>query len=352
MNADTGFRSETAEMLPSDLRSYQRAITAMVLGCGRGEDPGQILKSAWPDDRRAQVFLRASSDPPLMTTAFPLQNIVGMYRSIAPKSIALRLFGHGVSVDLTGLGTVTIPAATNAPLLPFVAEGAPGPVVMLPDATFTVGPVRKILVLASVTRELDQASPQGAVNIISTILADAVAKSLDAIAFGAAAGSATAPPGLLYNVTPLTASALTDPFDAVAEDLGALAAAIGNAGVDTNDIVFVAGPKQATVIKFFAGALFDAPVYSSIALAGKVAAFAGPALAAAYADLPQIETTREAAMHYEDTTPLNIGTPGTPPTVAAPTYSAFQKELIAIRVRGRAAWGVHPGGAAVVAVSW
>ena len=46
--------------------------------------------------------------------------------------------------------------------------------------------------------------------------------------------------------------------------------------------------------------------------------------------------------------PTLIGTPGTPPTVAAPTASAFQAYLVVVKVRARMAWCVQPGAVAVV----
>ena len=58
-------------------------------------------------------------------------------------------------------------------------------------------------------------------------------------------------------------------------------------------------------------------------------------------------------MHFEDTTPLPIGTPGSPTTVAAPTRSAFQQDLVVIRVRARCAWAALPGAVQVInSVGW
>lgn len=351
MNAELGkdFRLDADAIMPSDRRTIQRAITAMVLATARGGDPIALAKQAWPDDRRIAAVIRAAVHP-TTTADYPVMNVIGLFQSLAPKSAALQLFGHGRHVDLTGLSTIAIPSAGALPPSPFVAESAPGPVVDLAMGDFVVGPTRKILIMAAVTRELDNATPQGAVNVVSGILGDAVAKSLDAAAFGVAAADATMPAGLLYNVTPLTASALADPFDALAEDLGAIAEAIGDAGIDTEDLVFVAGPREAVAIRYFAGSKFTYPIYSSIALKGKIAGFAAQAVAAAYAGLPQVETSKETALHFDDTNPAPISQAG--PTVAHPVYSAFQQELIAIKVRARAAWGVHPGGAQVVDVTW
>ena len=329
----------------NDRRATLRAITAMAVAATRGSDPAQCLKAVWPDDRLAANVLRAVSTP-TSTSLYPVANLVGLFRSIAPKSAALQLFGYGREIDLTGLNTVSIPHIGALPVAPFVAEGAPGPVLQSPTSGLVIGPTKKILVMAGVTRELDQATPQGAVDIVSTILGDAVAKALDAAAFGSAAASASAPAGLLHGVTPLTASTATPALNAAFEDIGNLAEAIGDADIDVNDLVFVAGPKQAVALKLYLGARFDYPILSSIALKGSVACFAAPAVAAAYADLPQVETSRESTLQFSDA-------PATDPLTAGPTLSAFQQELINIKLRGRAAWGVMPGGAQIVStVSW
>ena len=339
-------RPDLGALAERDRRSVLRAITALAVGAVRSGDPQLMLKCAWPDDHYASEVLRAVSNP-LTTAGYPVANVAGLFRSIAPKSAALELFSHGATIDLTGLNTVAIPYVGTLPASPFVAEGAPGPVLQPLTAALTVGPTKKILVMASVSRELDQATPQGAVDIVSTILGDAVAKSLDAAVFGTAAATAAAPAGLLHSVTPIVAATAPSLFDATFEDIGALAGAIADAGIDTRDLVYVAGPKQAVAMRMYLSNLFSYPILSSVALKGSVAAFASGALASAYADLPQVETSRESLLQYSDSAPA------ADPLTAGPTRSAFQQELINIKLRGRTTWAVQPGGAQVInSVSW
>jgi hypothetical protein len=47
------------------------------------------------------------------------------------------------------------------------------------------------------------------------------------------------------------------------------------------------------------------------------------ALVSAYGPEPEFQSSKETVIHYEDTTPLDIGTAGTPATVAAPSQSLF-----------------------------
>jgi hypothetical protein len=58
----------------------------------------------------------------------------------------------------------------------------------------------------------------------------------------------------------------------------------------------------------------------------------GAAFVAAPDDNPLFELSDSATLHMEDTTPLNIGTAGSPATVAAPSQSMFQTDCIALRM--------------------
>ncbi len=49
-------------------------------------------------------------------------------------------------------------------------------------------------------------------------------------------------------------------------------------------------------------------------------------------DTPRFEVSDQATLHMEDTTPLQIGTAGTPATVAAPARSMFQTDSLALRL--------------------
>jgi hypothetical protein len=54
----------------------------------------------------------------------------------------------------------------------FVAEGKPAPAIQFTLTGTTVGPVRKLLALRAVTRELNEATPDTAKAVIGRILAD------------------------------------------------------------------------------------------------------------------------------------------------------------------------------------
>jgi hypothetical protein len=152
-------------------------------------------------------------------------------------------------------------------------------------------------------------------------------------------------------VTPT--SAATAGTEAMAEDLGALVKAIGDAGIDPSDTVFIAGPREAMILKTKSGPNFDNQVLTSIGLPAKqVIAVAPAGLASGYQGPPEIDTSKEAVLHFEGQSPADIVTVS-PTVVAAPTKSTFQSYLLAVRVRARCAWAAAPGSVQVIsAVNW
>ena len=108
----------------------------------------------------------------------------------------------------------------------------------------------------------------------------------------------------------------------MAEDLGNLTGAIGAAGIDPTGAVFVAGPREATIMRVKVGPRFSNPILTTLGLAAKtVACFAPAGVASGYQDAPQIETGREMVLHMEEDTPTDISTAG---GAAYPAKSMFK----------------------------
>jgi hypothetical protein len=336
----------------SEPRSWHRAIAAQALAArhktGASRIAAEIVKSTWPNDERALMITRGAVTP---TTSAGLWTYdpVGPFRSLAPSSAALSLFQLGMALDLNGVTTIRIPAVPTNPLPVFVGEGLPGPVVQRNIHSTILGPTRKILLFSTLTGELENSSPQNASVIIGRILADAAERSIDTVAFGSNADDGVTPAGLLHAVVP-TAAATAGP-DAMVTDLGNLAGAIGAAGIDASNLVYVAGSREAVIMKAKLGPKFDYQILATLGLPAKsVACFAPAGIASGYSDAPTVEAKTEAVLHQEDTSPLDISTSG---AVAAPSKSVFQTNLIALRVRGNCAWAAAPGAAAVItAVNW
>jgi hypothetical protein len=348
-------RPDPAALYEAETRSWHRAITAAAFSIRDNRDPASILRSVWPHDRAAAAIVARAPVSPTGTGNYPTFDPISVFRSIAPGSAAAALFAMSPNkFDLAGRTTIRVPLVNSLPAAPvFVGEGLPAPVVQFSFASAVVGPARKILLLSAVSAELESAGPEAASTVIARVLADATNKSIDTVAFDTVAGDTVRPPGLLHAVTPIVPTAGGGPAG-MAADLVALVNAVALAGIDATDVVFVAGAREATLIKLNAGFRFNYQVLQTLGLPAKsIACFAPAALFVGYDGTPEIETSREAVFHFEGASPTDISSVGSPNTVAAPAKSLFQNDLIGIRVRANAAWSVAPGGAQIILnVTW
>jgi hypothetical protein len=84
--------------------------------------------------------------------------------------------------------------------------------------------------------------------------------------------------------------------------------------------------------------------------AKSVAAFAPAGVVSGYSGSPEIETAKDVLVHFEDSAPTDIVAGG---VAATPSKSAFQADIVSVRVRTAAAWAAAPGAAQVVEnVNW
>src|SRR5262249_36154255 len=156
-----------------------------------------------------------------------------------------------------------------------------------------------------------------------------------ATAFDSNPADTVRPAGLLNGVTPIT-PATGSGVTAIAADLGAMAAAMANAGVDPEGMIIVASPRQAITLRLLSGPNFDYEIFGSVGLPDKtVAAFARNSVGASFEDTPAIEMSREVTLH--------LANPASP-LLAAPTGSMFQTQNIALKLKQRAVWAVVASG--------
>ena len=308
----------------------------------------------WAHDSRAVEVLKAAQNP-TSTTNFPAITTTSIWQSLAPASASAQLFSHAMQISLQGVNKVRIPHAASVPQPGFVPEGSAAPLAQFSLAGVDLGPVRKILILTSLTGELENATPEAASAIIGKTLAEAVAQAVDAAVFSSAAADSTRPAGLFAGVVPNVAATGSTDVDAATTDIANLAAEISSAGIDPSGMIIVAAWPQAVRLQMLSGANFKYAIVGTNALPdGTVAAFAPAGVAVGYSGTPEIEVTKEGAVHFEDTTPLPIasGAQGSA-TVGSPVKSAFQQNLLVVLVRARCAWSALPGAVQIVpSVSW
>jgi hypothetical protein len=219
------------------------------------------------------------------------------------------------------------------------------PVRQLAIGGVTLAP-RKFATICTFTREIFEHSIPTIESLVGFVLRDSVGAALDAALFDAVAGDATRPPGLRNGVTTITASTTTPLSEAMRKDVAALVG--GVAGVANNGaIVLIASPPQAAALRLAAGPNFPYEIMASSGLAaGFVMAVAANALASAVDTTPRIDVSREALVHQEDTTPLQIAPSASP--ITFPVRSLWQTDSIGLRLRLEVSWGVRVAGA----VAW
>jgi hypothetical protein len=259
---------------------------------------------------------------------------------------------------LAGVHTIklaAIPAAGRPTSVAFVGEGQPGPHVAMTSSATILGPVRKALIFSSLSAELETASGETAAKIIAEALDISVTSQLDAELFSANAPGANNPGGILHGLVPLTSGGGVGAVG-IADDLAKLAATISAAGINPDTVMFFTSAINAFKIKVLSGPKLNNEVIISSRIADdEVVAVVPEAFYTGYGDdeAVQVEVSREALLHYEDANPLPIASPGSPPTVAAPTLSLYQQNFLGLKVRARCTWSLHAGGAAsMTGVNW
>jgi hypothetical protein len=134
-----------------------------------------------------------------------------------------------------------------------------------------------------------------------------------------------------------------------------MAQAIADSGVSPAGLVFVAGASAAVKLKLTAGPTFDYQILESTGVpASTLIAIQPSAIVTGFSGQPVVEISKAAIAHFDSVTPLPIASPGSPNSVAAVTRSAWQQNLLFLKVRLNGAWGVVAPGAVqvVTAVSW
>jgi HK97 family phage major capsid protein/HK97 family phage prohead protease len=335
-----------------------------------------ILRSRYGDrDERMNAVLRAAVNPAMTTVAgwaaelVQTQNAAAINRILA-KAIYTPLANRGVRYTFgPGISQLKIPIRTGTSKLAgaWVGEGSPKPVKRASFSTATLTP-HKLATITTFTEEMAQYSNPAIEAILRQGLQDDTSEALDAYLIDNIASSASRPAGLLNGVTPLTATASGTTTEKMVADLKQLISAIVAAGGGT-DIVMLINPAQSISLGFAmtttgdflfatvteAGQKFNVTfIVSQTVTAGTVIAIEASEFATATGDAPRFAVSNEATLHEEDTTPLAIGTPGAPATVAAPVRSLFQTDSIAIRLTLYVTWVMRRTGMVqtIAAVGW
>ena len=352
---------------PSDL--ILRSLACWVKSEASHErDLGKALREFYGGDEMTGIVLRTAVNPATTTVATWAAELVqtanaGYLDRLIPNSIYNQLSAMGVKYTFPpGVSTLKIPV--RAAIAPntigslagnWVGEGAAKPVRRASFSTVELKPT-KLSVISTFTEEMANYGAPAIEGIIRQGMADDTAIAIDTYLIDNVASSATRPAGLLYNVSPITASAATPATAAMVADLKALVAAITalNGG---RKVAILMNPAQALALGFAqtttgdflftsqqeAGSKFGVSfIVSNTVPAARVIAVDAEDFASAAGDAPRFAVSTDATLHEEDTAPLPLVSGTTqPPTLAqigTPQRSLFQTDSVAVRMSIYVSW--------------
>jgi Phage capsid family len=338
--------------VPEDLdaRASDCLVRTVIAGARNYLDPGRpdaerTARTLWPDDGATGLLVKSATNPATLTTSgwasqLAATAVADFIQGLGPASAGAALLARGLQFQFGGKAAILAPGAISAAsLVGFVTEGAPIPVTELALTGPTLTP-RKFAVISAYTRESFEHSLPNIEALVRTVLSESVALALDAALLDDTVGDTSRPAGLRNGIAATAASAATPVSEAMYEDLSTLAGLVALVA-GSSPIVFVASPMQAHAIKM-RQPNFAYEVLASNALeAGVVIAVASNALVSATAPVPRFEVSDKATIHLEDTTPLQVGVAGSPNTVAAPTKSLWQSDLLSIRLVMEVSWALR-----------
>lgn len=294
---------------------------------------------------------RAASAPATTTTAgwaaeLAITGQGAWFNALMAGSIFQPVASRGMNITLGRYNQISMPTRQATPSIAgsFVAEGAPIPVRQAAFTTVSIG-LKKMAVITSYTREIAEHSTPEIETILRQLIMDDTGVAVDTIFIDATSSTSIRPGGIRAGVAGQTPTA-GGGFNALVGDLKLLVGILAAANA-MGSLVWIMNPVQALSIGLTQNAGGDFPfqgeinqgrllgypvVVSSTVTAGMVILINASDLLVVQGDTPRFDVSDQATLHFEDTTPLQIGTVGSPNTVAAPTRSMFQTDSLALRM--------------------
>jgi hypothetical protein len=304
----------------------------------RRSTPLEIARRTFDGDRAVEFIVRAATAPAMTSVAswagtFALIENVFLASLVGP-SAAAALLARGLQVRFDGYAAVSLPTI-SAGQAGFVGENKAIPVASFTTASGVLLSPYKLLLISILSREMIDGSNAEA--IVSATLKESASLGLDAVLFSATAATPDQPAGLLNGVAALTPSTATPLSEAMVVDLSALGGAV--ARVAGNEIIFIAAPEQSLAIALRAPDL-NYTVLTSKALPAKtVIAVAANAIVSGFDPVPVVEASIDAEIVPDTAPPGLIVPPGGGFT--NPTWSMFQSDRVALRMRMNASWALR-----------
>jgi hypothetical protein len=293
----------------------------------------KTCESLYPNDPVTPMIARSTTSPATTTDpswAGPLARkaVSSLLQEIVSVSAAADLLTRALRINFDR-GVVLLPGRqlANAGNAGWTAEGAPIPVRDYTTNLLTLRP-HKLASITTYTQEMARSS--NIEEVVRSLISEDVALQLDTALFSTTAETAIVPGGILAGVAPISSANGTDKRENMVEDIEKLVAAIA-ANKGGSSPVFITDPAHCAAAKAWLSPKFDYPILASTALTpGTLICVEARSLAATVVDsTPDFATAESAVLHYEDTTPADIVSGGTP---ATPTKSLFQTDGVALKM--------------------
>jgi HK97 family phage major capsid protein len=321
------------------------------------------------------VVCRAATAPATTTTSGWASQLVntafaGFQELLMPASVYPGLAQRGLRLNFGRNGVISVPTRSSTPTVAgsFVAEGSPIPVRQAAFSAQTFVP-KKLAVISTFTREISEYSNPSIEALLRNAIQEDTSVATDTVLMDATAASSVRPAGLRNGVSGASATS-GGGFAALVGDLKTLMGTLvtGSNG-NLRAPVWIMNPAQSLSISVTQNAGGDFPfqqeinnnrfmgypvILSSTVTAGTVFLLDADDFVSVEGDVPVFSVSDQAALHLEDTTPLAIGTAGSPTSVAAPVRSLFQTDSIGLRMVMLCNWGLRRTGtvAYVTSVTW
>lgn len=358
-------RIETRLIRPKGHRAFATVASILKAQITRGS-PIDVAREYFRDDQEIELLVRAAVAPAVSGTAAWAGNLLReswgeFVELLRDVSIYPRI--PGARIDLTETTNFPVQAGRGNLAGGFIAENGVIPVKAGSIGTTSLAP-KKLAVISAYSKELARRSMPSIMAVIEQqILAD-TAEVLDTTFLANGARSATQPAGLqdttetgASNINAVTNAATGAHGSTVAEILKDVDALLGRVeAIKVGEGAWVMNPAQIRGLRnkqdgttghfvfrdsIDAGRFEGFPILSSTNVTGGVVAFiGGSAMVFGSEFAPSFEMSDSATLHFENASPLAIGTVATPTTVAAPAYSLFQQDLLAIKMTMGLDWRI------------
>jgi HK97 family phage prohead protease len=366
---DTVYAVPAQKISPADY--VYRSLVCAVKAHFHKKSPHQIMKEEYGDDEPTRVVLnvitRAATVPAdTVTSGWASQlvatSITEFFAALMPNAVYPSLAAKGGKFSFGQAGIVSMPTRASTPTIAgsFVAQGAPIPVRQGAFSAITFTP-KKMGVISAFTREIAEHSTPSIEGLIRQAIVEDTATAIDSVLLDATAATTTRPAGLKAGVSATTATAGGGLAALIGDIRGLTSALITGSNGNLRSPVWIMNPGDVLAASLIpatagggefpfkaeltAGTLQGYPVIQSSNVTADTMLLVDAAdFVSVTGDTPRFDVSDQATLHFEDTTPLQISTVGSPNTVAAPVRNLWQTDTIAVRMLLDINWGMRRTG--------